>query len=148
MSVEQQNKRMNQKELELYKNWVDDVAQMSTAVRLKVGAIALDEHDDMICYGYNGTMRGDDNCCEYENELGELVTLDSVIHAEQNVITHAARRGSSLRNATIVATHSPCMKCATLLVQSGVKRYYYKNAYRTFTEVFEKTKNRIEYIKL
>jgi dCMP deaminase len=64
-----------------------------------------------------------------------LVTDESItIHAEQNLIAHAARRGISIDGGTVVLTHSPCAKCAALLIQCGIKEIVYNSKHRSFDE--------------
>ena len=126
--------KLKQKEVELYFQFVHSAAALSTAVRAKVGALVLDRNNNMVAFGYNGTMRGADNTCEEFTPQG-LVTKDSTIHAEQNLICHAARRGISIEGGTVFVTHSPCIKCATLLYQAGIMTVYYDIEYRCHDEV-------------
>ena len=103
-------------------------ALRSSAVRLKVGAVACDAEGDMIAFAYNGTVRGMDNCCEFEagpEDDRYLVTKPDTIHAEPNLVAHCARRGISLKGGTVFVTHSPCMPCAALMIQAGVAEVYF-----------------------
>ena len=148
---------MHLKELPFLMSVAELSAERSKAIRLKVGAVAADSEGRIIATGFNGTHVGAENTCESkiyaDSDIDEfdnteypyydvttrnhykLVTLDSVIHAEQNVIAYSARRGLSLEGASVIGTHSPCMKCATLLIQSGVKEMWFKHKYRQFDEV-------------
>jgi len=109
-------------------------AQLSSAVRLQVGAIVVKD-DRIISIGYNGMPAGWDNCCEDElhQPVGRvnLVTKPEVLHAESNAIAKLARSLESGEGATIFVTHAPCMDCAKLIYQSGVATVYYKNDYRS-----------------
>ena len=109
-------------------------AQLSSAVRLQVGAIVVKD-DRIISIGYNGMPAGWDNVCEDElhQPAGRvnLVTKPEVLHAEANAITKLARSSESGEGATIFVTHAPCMDCAKLIYQSGVATVYYKNDYRS-----------------
>jgi len=109
-------------------------AQLSSAVRLQVGAIVVKD-DRIISIGYNGMPAGWDNCCEDElhQPVGRvnLVTKPEVLHAESNAIAKLARSPESGEGATIFVTHAPCMDCAKLIYQSGVATVYYKNDYRS-----------------
>jgi len=125
---------MRQNDLLLIADFASRIAQESKAQRLKVGAVALTSDGDIICYGYNGTRRGSNNECEVLVD-GELVTKRGVIHAEENLIAHAARRGVSLKNGIVVCTHSPCEHCANLLIQCGVKDFYFLEKFRIYDEV-------------
>ena len=128
---------MKQKEIEFLLNVAKLTAQQSTAVRLKVGGVVTDYVGNIIATGYNGTIRGGDNVCEYEDENGILVTKDSVIHAEQNLIAHAARRGISINKGIVFVTHSPCVRCTALMIQSGIEKVYFLEKYRSFDETFK-----------
>ena len=130
-------------------------AELSSATRLKVGAIAVKD-DRIISIGYNGTVSGWDNICEYkdyclskdingeyfpgteseypfEDELGRyrLKTKPEVIHAESNCISKLARSPESSVGSDLFVTHGPCLDCAKLIYQSGIKRVYFGAAYRS-----------------
>lgn len=105
-------------------------ADLSKARRLKVGALIVKE-DRPISVGFNGTPSGADNNCEYTLEgSDELVTKLDVIHAEKNAIAFAAKNGVSTDNCVLVQTHSPCLDCATLIIQAGIKEVYYEHEFR------------------
>jgi dCMP deaminase len=100
-------------------------AFLSHCNRKKVGAIIV--KDGMIISdGYNGTPSGFDNCCE--NELGE--THWYVLHAEANAILKVAKSTNNCKDATLYLTHSPCKDCSKLVLQSGIKRLVYQEAYK------------------
>ena len=80
----------------------------------------------IISDGYNGTPSGFENICEDENG----VTKPYVLHAEANAITKVAKSGNSSHNATLYVTASPCVECAKLIIQAGIKRVVYRDAYR------------------
>lgn len=119
---------MKQKFIEAYMDVAHRFAQLSSAVRLKVGSIIVKD-DRIISIGYNGMPSGWDNCCENIID-GELKTKPEVLHAEANAITKLAKSNESGQNAAIFITHSPCMDCAKLIYQSGITTVYYKNDYR------------------
>lgn len=110
-------------------------AELSHARRLHVGAIVVKD-DRIISIGYNGMPAGWDNDCEYEHyTLGnsndfELKTRPEVLHAETNAISKLARSTESGDGADMFITHSPCLECAKLIYQSGIRRVYYGQAYR------------------
>jgi dCMP deaminase len=85
-----------------------------------VGAVAIKENN-IIAYGFNGTPRGMDNNCE--DEQGE--TKPEVLHAELNLICKCAKSGISLDGAIIYITLSPCLNCAKLILQCGIKEVIY-----------------------
>lgn len=102
------------------------ISEMSSAKRLKVGAIAVKD-GRIISIGYNGTPSGWDNSCEDENN----VTKPEVIHAEGNLIAKLASSNESGKDADIFITHAPCMNCAKLIYGSKIKNVYFKNIYRS-----------------
>jgi len=109
-------------------------AELSHAVRLKVGAIVVKD-DRIISIGYNGMPAGWDNNCEVVvgyniNNEPELKTRPEVLHAETNAISKLARSSESGLDADMFITHSPCLDCAKLIHQSGIKRVFYREAYR------------------
>ncbi len=81
----------------------------------------------IISDGYNGTPAGFENVCEDENNK----TKPYVLHAEANAITKVAKSNNSSEEATLYITSSPCMECAKLIIQSGIKRVVYSDNYRT-----------------
>lgn len=100
-------------------------AQNSYCKRRQVGALLV--RDRMIISdGYNGTPSGFENVCEDENG----VTKPYVLHAEANAISKVAKSGNSSEGATLYITASPCMECAKLIIQSGIKRVVYRDEYR------------------
>ncbi|MGC9150664.1 MAG: deoxycytidylate deaminase [Microbacter sp.] len=100
-------------------------AQNSYCQRRKVGALIV--RDNMIISdGYNGTPAGFPNQCEDENNK----SFPYVLHAEANAITKIARSNNSSQGATLYVTSSPCIECAKLIIQSGIKRVVYGEPYR------------------
>lgn len=100
-------------------------AENSYCKRRQVGAIVV--KDKMIISdGYNGTPSGFENICEDDNGL----TKPYVLHAEANAITKIARSGNNSDGATLYVTSSPCIECAKLIIQAGIKRVVYSEAYR------------------
>jgi dCMP deaminase len=100
-------------------------AENSYCKRRQVGAIIV--KDKMIISdGYNGTPSGFENICEDESGL----TKPYVLHAEANAITKIARSGNNSDGATLYVTSSPCIECAKLIIQAGIKRVVYSEAYR------------------
>jgi len=100
-------------------------AENSYCERRKVGALLV--KDKMIISdGYNGTPSGFENNCEDENNMSRPY----VLHAEANAITKVARSHNSSDGATLYVTASPCMECAKLIIQSGIKRVVYGEEYR------------------
>jgi len=100
-------------------------AENSYCERRKVGALLV-KNQMIISDGYNGTPSGFENKCEDENN----VSKSYVLHAEANAISKVARSHNSSDNATLYVTASPCIECAKLIVQSGIKRVVYGEKYR------------------
>ena len=92
-------------------------AENSYCKRRQVGALLVKEKM-IISDGYNGTPSGFENVCEDENN----VTKPYVLHAEANAITKVARSNNSSEGATLYVTSSPCIECAKLIIQAGIKR--------------------------
>ena len=80
----------------------------------------------IISDGYNGTPEGFENICEDENNR----TKPYVLHAEANAITKVAKSNNSSDGATLYVTSSPCMECAKLIIQAGIRRVVYSDLYR------------------
>lgn len=100
-------------------------AENSYCKRRQVGALIV--KDKMIISdGYNGTPVGFENICEDEDGT----TKPYVLHAEANAITKIARSGNSSEGATMYVTASPCIECAKLIIQAGIKRVVYAEKYR------------------
>jgi dCMP deaminase len=99
-------------------------AKNSYCIRRQVGALIVKEKM-IISDGYNGTPSGFENICEDNDN----VTYPYVLHAEANAITKVAKSHNSSENSTLYVTTSPCMECAKLIIQSGIKRVVYCNKY-------------------
>lgn len=104
-------------------------AELSYAKRLKVGAVIVKD-GRIISVGRNGTPSGYNNNCETISDDGELHTKPEVVHSEANAILFAAKNGIKTNNSEIICTHSPCINCSALIVQSGIKKVYYETDYR------------------
>ena len=100
-------------------------AENSYCKRRQVGALVV-KNKMIISDGYNGTPSGFENVCEYENN----VTKSYVLHAEANAITKIANSSNSSEGATMYVTASPCIECAKLIIQSGIRRVVYSEKYR------------------
>jgi len=107
-------------------------SQLSKAERKKVGCLIVKD-GAIISDGYNGTPSGFDNTCEtitITDGSTKLVTNPEVLHAESNAITKLAKSTQSSDGATMYITISPCIDCAKLIIQSGIKRVVFKKFYR------------------
>ncbi|MCL1933132.1 MAG: dCMP deaminase family protein [Candidatus Azobacteroides sp.] len=118
-------------------------AENSYCKRRQVGALIV--KDKMIISdGYNGTPGGFENVCEDENGL----TKPYVLHAEANAITKIACSNNNSKDATLYVTASPCIECAKLIIQAGIKRVVYSEKYRITDglDLLERAKIEIVYI--
>lgn len=114
----------NKKDL-LYMRMARVWAENSYCVRRQVGALLV-KNQMIISDGYNGTPSGFENVCEDENNTSKPY----VLHAEANALTKVARSNNSSDGATLYVTASPCIECAKLIIQSGIKRVVYGEMYR------------------
>ena len=132
-------------------------AQLSSAVRLKVGCVIVKDNT-IIGIGYNGMPSGWDNECEHVEFVPDSPKLDyptmksqgyffgsykdfagwtrrttkyEVLHAETNAIAKVARSTHSTEGADLFVTHAPCIDCAKLIYQSGINSVYYRDTYRS-----------------
>ena len=100
-------------------------AENSYCERRKVGALIV-KNKMIISDGYNGTPAGFENICEND----EGFTKPYVLHAEANAITKIARSNNNSAGSTMYVTASPCIECAKLIIQAGIKRVVYGEKYR------------------
>jgi dCMP deaminase len=148
---------MKPKFIDYYMKFAELTATLSYARRLKVGAVIVNG-DQTIGTGYNGMPSGWENDCEYkeykephwtgidpvslkpfdeiyplEDEQGRYrwVTKPEVLHAESNALMKVSKSTESTNGATLFCTHAPCIDCAKLIYQAGIKTVYYKETYRS-----------------
>ncbi len=118
---EEKQQELDMRYLRMAQIW----AENSYCERRKVGALIV--KDKMIISdGYNGTPAGFENICEDENRL----TKPYVLHAEANAITKIARSGNNSEGATLYVTDAPCIECAKLIIQAGIRTVFYARQYR------------------
>jgi len=133
---------MKQKWIDAFMDTAERFAELSSAVRLQVGAVVVKDNR-IISIGYNGMPSGWTNECEhvvdvaktdprydYNNFTKELKTKDEVIHAEANAILKLARDGESGYGSSLFCTHAPCIHCAKLIHGAGISKVYYRDTYR------------------
>ncbi|MFA6831079.1 MAG: M3 family metallopeptidase, partial [Bacteroidaceae bacterium] len=101
-------------------------AENSYCKRRQVGCLIVKDKR-IISDGYNGTPVGFENICEDETGLN---TKPYVLHAEANAITKLATANYTSNGATLYVTASPCIECAKLIIQAGIKRVIYGEKYR------------------
>lgn len=117
----EKERRLDVRYLKMARIWSEN----SYCTRRKVGALLV--KDKMIISdGYNGTPSGFPNICEDS----ENRTFPYVLHAEANAITKVAKSNNSSEGSTLYVTDSPCIECAKLIIQAGIKRVVYSKLYR------------------
>ena len=139
MESSEKQRKFDQRYLDMARIW----AQNSYCQRRQVGALVV-KQGMIISDGYNGTPSGFENICEDDNG----VTKPYVLHAEANAITKLARSSNNSDGATIYITASPCIECAKLIIQAGIKRVVYGEKYRLTdgVELLERAGVEVEYL--
>jgi len=132
------------------------VAERSTCLRAKVGAVIVRDKN-ILATGYNGAPAGmphctDVGCLVYTSRTptGELEeNCFRTIHAEINAIAQAAKNGAAIRDADIYVTHTPCIHCFKVLVNTGIRRIFYDREYKrdTLAELLRHTEVRLERVE-
>ena len=118
------NNTMKTKWIKMYLDIASRLAEESHATRLKVGAVFVSE-SGVMSTGINGLPAGGSNVCERDNK-----TLPEVSHAEEAVLTKLLKQGVSTDGGYIFCTHSPCINCAKLMANSGIKEVWYLDDYK------------------
>ncbi len=143
MITKQDNKQdlLDYRYLRMARIW----AENSYCQRRQVGALVV-KNKMIISDGYNGTPSGFENICE--DEAG--VTKPYVLHAEANAITKLARSGNNSEDSTLYVTASPCIECAKLIIQAGIRRVVYGEKYRLTDgiDLLERAGIEVEYKEL
>lgn len=165
---------MKEKYINYYMSVAKQTAALSTAEKLKVGAIIV-KGNRIISFGYNGTPSGWDNVCEdkiyhdvdpirytryvndgyleyldkdYDGKLFVLKTKPEVLHAELNCIGHCCESGESTKGASLFVTTAPCLQCSLIISTTGITDVYYDKEYRSLDGVEFLTKRNINVIKV
>ncbi len=133
------------------------VAERSTCLRAKVGAVIVRDKN-ILATGYNGAPAGmphctDVGCLIYMSRTPSGETEENcfrTIHAEINAIAQAAKNGAGIRDADIYITHTPCIHCLKVLVNTGIKRVFYEREYKrqTLEELLRHADVRLEQVSL
>ena len=141
---------------EYFMQMAELTAKRSTCLRRQVGAVIVkDRH--IIATGYNGAPRGLKHCEEKGGCLrqqlgvpsGQRHELCRALHAEQNAIIQAATLGQSIEDGTIYVTHQPCVICAKMIINAGIKRIVVREAYpdEMATEILDEAGIRVIHLK-
>ena len=142
---------------EYFMKVVDAVSERATCDRGRTGCL-IARDNQILATGYVGSAAGDDHCDDVGHLYQKRLNLDGTIsehcirtiHAEQNAICQAARRGVSIEGATLYCKLEPCPVCAKMLVNSGIKRVVCQKRYHAADEsrrVFEKCGMRLDVIE-
>lgn len=133
------------------------VAERSTCKRAKVGAVIVRDKN-ILATGYNGAPAGmphciDVGCLIYQSKTPNGDTEENcfrTIHAEMNAIAQAAKNGASIKDASIYITHTPCIHCLKVLVNTGIKSIYYEIPYKlhTLEEILHTTQVQLEKVEV
>jgi len=153
MMNEEKEKLKKEKYINLYMSLAERIAKMSYAKRLQVGSVLV-KNDNIISFGWNGMPTGwDNNCEEVEYILKEecqqsdkfmlhngyretahgwskLHSKPEVLHSEANCLMKVSRSTNSSEGATMFITHAPCLECAKMIYQSGIKEVFYGEDYK------------------
>ena len=132
-------KQLDQRYLAMAAIW----AKNSYCKRRQVGALIV-KNKMIISDGYNGTPAGFENVCEDKDGN----TKSYVLHAEANAITKVAKSSNSSEGATLYITTSPCIECAKLIIQAGIKRVVFSDKYRLEDGIKLLKKAKIEIVHL
>lgn len=145
---------MKEKFIKAHMKAAESYAELSSAKRLQVGCVIVKDNT-VIGIGYNGMPSGwDNNCeetefilkdeCHYSREYliqqnftetayswNRLHSKKEVLHAETNAIAKVSRSTNSSESASLFVTHAPCLECAKIIHQAGIKEVYYRTSYRS-----------------
>lgn len=105
------------------------VAQRSTCDRAFVGCVLVNKEHRIVSTGYNGSLSGSPHCSEAGHVIRDGHCI-ATIHAEMNALLYCAKEGISVNGTTCYVTHFPCLNCTKALIQAGIKRIVYHEAYR------------------
>ncbi len=119
-----------------FMNLTEEVGTWASCFRRKVGAVIVRDKRVMAT-GYNGAPSGITSCLERGDCLREKMNIESgthaelcyAAHAEQNAIIQAARYGINIDGSTLYCTHQPCVICAKMIINAGIRRVVYKEGY-------------------
>lgn len=141
MEESSKQQQLDERYLRMARIWSEN----SYCERRRVGALIVKDKS-IISDGYNGTPSGFENICEDE----EGHTKPYVLHAEANAITKVAKSSNSSEGATLYVTASPCIECAKLIIQAGIRRVVYSEMYRCCDgiELLQKAGIEVDLIKI
>ncbi|CCZ10170.1 MULTISPECIES: deoxycytidylate deaminase [Culturomica] len=141
MSEQGKLKQLDERYLRMARIW----AENSYCKRRQVGALIVKDKS-IISDGYNGTPSGFENICEDDTNR----TKPYVLHAEANAITKVAKSSNSSEGATLYVTASPCIECAKLIIQAGIRRVVYSEVYHCADglELLKKAGIQVDFVEI
>lgn len=124
------------------------VASRSTCDRAHVGCLITNDEHRVVSSGYNGSISGNPHCDDVGHTIRDGHCI-ATIHAEINALLYCAKEGISVKGCVAYITHFPCLNCTKALIQSGIKKIYYRNDYRIDDYAVELLKrNKIDFQKI
>ncbi len=105
------------------------VASRGTCDRAYVGCVLVNEDNRIVSTGYNGSVSKNKQCDEIGHQMRDGHCI-ATIHAEINALIYCAREGIKVKGTRCYLTHYPCLNCTKALIQAGISKIYYLEAYR------------------
>ena len=125
-----------------------NVATRSTCDRAFVGCVLVNSDNRIVSTGYNGAISGNPHCDEVGHTLRDGHCI-ATIHAEMNALLYCAIEGIAVKGCICYVTHFPCLNCTKSLIQAGISKIYYHEAYRVDEYAIELLdRNNIEYVQI
>lgn len=125
-----------------------NVATRSTCDRAFVGCVLVNSDNRIVSTGYNGAISGNPHCDEVGHTLRDGHCI-ATIHAEMNALLYCAKEGIAVNGCICYVTHFPCLNCTKSLIQAGISKIYYHEAYRVDEYAIELLdRNNIEYVQI
>lgn len=133
---------------EYFMNLALTVSQRGTCDRAYVGCVIVNKENRIVSTGYNGSIKGNPHCDEIGHTMRDGHCI-ATIHAEMNALLYCAKEGISVNGCIAYVTHFPCLNCTKSLIQAGISKIYYNNAYRVDDYAIKLLeRNKIPYIKI
>ena len=124
------------------------VALRGTCDRAYVGCVLVNGENRIISTGYNGSIKGNPHCDEVGHTMRDGHCI-ATIHAEMNALLYCAKEGIAVKGCICYVTHFPCLNCTKSLIQAGISKIYYHEAYRVDEYAIELLdRNNIEYVQI
>jgi len=133
---------------EYFMNLAITVSERGTCDRAYVGCVIVNEDNRIVTTGYNGSIKGNPHCDDIGHTMRDGHCI-ATIHAEMNALLYCAKEGISVNGCKAYVTHFPCLNCTKSLIQAGIKKIYYREAYRVDEYAIELLeRNNISYEKI